>query len=269
MTSEQNVLTLGLASSGKSTFLAALFHGVKDGNEDAFELAELPEERDYLIELEQTWLSLTAMERSRHHDPKKVDLALVDRVTEARFTLSIPDIVGEDFEQAWEHGHFSKSVQTAIGNADGILLFVRADTVREPKLIPLNVTNHSGPSKREPWNAEYSPTQAKLCDLLEQVAELRGGELPPVAVVVTAWDTVRSKKLTPEAWIEWKTPLLNQWIQARDEDAVQFFAISAQGGDVTKPATRKKLASSTSRPIPAGATTLTSPIKWLIESAAE
>jgi hypothetical protein len=263
-----NLLLMGLPESGKSTYLGALFHGLKETPQDGLSLSAMPAERDYLIELERHWLALRPLERSRHHGPKAVELPLRDDGNNQAFRLLVPDIVGEDYEGAWEHGGWSEAVRETIRRADGILLFIRADAVDKATLIEVTFDGPRGsPTERRPWDPKDSPTQAKLSDLLEQVADAREGQMPPVAVVVAAWDAVSDTGLSPSAWLEWQTPLLAQWLRGQDpEVAHAVFAISAQGGDLGDEKVRRKLARhADKRPIPRGADPLTRPLRWLLE----
>jgi hypothetical protein len=267
-----DLLLVGLPDSGKSTYLGALFHGLKSNGSDGLALDRLPEERDYLIELENEWLSLRPLERSRHHGPKHIELPLRDEQTHRSFVLVVPDIVGEEYETAWEDGVWSDGVRERVSRSDGLLLFIRADDIREPSLIDAQ-SGASSPEidrDRTPWGPKDSPTQAKLCDLLEQVADVRGGDVPPVAVIIAAWDVVADTGVSADAWLEWQTPLLWQWLQSQAPDAEhRVFAVSAQGGDLRQKKVRAKLARHAERrPIPKGADALTKPLRWLLERVA-
>jgi hypothetical protein len=269
MSETWDLLMVGLPDSGKSTFLGALFHALKDREEDGLRLEGVPDERDYLIELENAWLSLQPVGRSSHQGPKNVELTLRDDRGDQSLSLVIPDIVGEDYEEAWEHGEWNEEVVRRLTSTDGLLLFVRADDIREPVLLDVGVKENADTSTPglNPWEPAAAPTQAKLCDLLEQITETRGGDTPPIAVVVAAWDTVAEVGLSPHAWLEWQTPLLWQWLSAQ-EPAVTYrvFGISAQGGDLRQEEVRTALAqNATRRPLPPGADALTTPLRWLLE----
>jgi len=253
---------MGLPSSGKSTFIAALYHKLRQPT-GPWRLTRLPDERDYLIDLEEQWLSLNPLGRSGHHGPKNVRLDIVANTGE--FQLNIPDIVGEDYEIAWESGDWSEPVLGAIRESQGILLCVRSDTVTEATLI--EVAPKEQPTTvevRKPWEAKDAPTQAILCDLLEQVREIRLGHLPPTAILVNAWDAVAEVGLTPDAWLAWQLPLLSQWLRSQPDVTHRVFGISSQGGDVRKQEVQKELAQSPhERPIPKNGHDLTAPLEWL------
>lgn len=266
-----NILLMGLPESGKSTYIGALFHQLKAGTEDGLRLEGMPEERDYLIELESEWLSLKPLQRSQHHGPKHIEMTLLDEPSGRLLELVIPDIVGEDYEHAWEHGGWQENVLAFITSSEGVLLFIRADDVREARLIEVDesVEENSTHSDLSMWEPKDSPTQAKICDLLEQIELARDGDLPPIAILITAWDEVSGSGLGPSGWLEWKIPLLAQWLDGHGPELkFSVFGVSAQGGDVRLAEVRAQLArNAEERPLPDGADTLTAPIRWLMQQA--
>lgn len=263
---EVHLLMAGLPESGKSTYLAALYHYVRNAPRANLTLTEAPPERDYLIEIEETWLRLEQFERSRHPVPKSIDLAL--RHGQSEFTLSIPDIKGETYSDLWELGSWtSAEAQAEAGAAKGILLFVAADRVVAPKLIDVSAKRRTS-GKRRAWDPKSAPTQTQLCDVL-QTLQLESNEQRPIAIVASAWDTQVSNGLNPSNWLELRMPLLWQWIQT-NEIAYRTFGISAQGGDLGDAKVRKRLAA-LKKPVDRirkveGCDDLIDPILWLLAS---
>lgn len=261
------VLMVGLPESGKSTYVAALFHTLKEGAHPGLSLRALPEEREYLLTLEKSWLALQPVGHSAHTGPRRIELALHDAGQNADLDVAIPDVSGEEFLQAWDTGEWSEPVAELLQGADGILLFIRANDVTLPELIEVGSTPSNSSAGQAPdWTPEKGVTQARVCDLLEQMTELREGLLPPVAVVVSAWDSVESE-MTPSDWLRWRLPLLEQWLQATTPPvASRLFGISAQGGDVEDAAARQVLAQLPRIGRPGGAHELAAPLQWLLEA---
>lgn len=253
---------MGLPSSGKSTFIAALYHRLRQPA-GPWRLSRLPDERDYLIDVEEQWLSLSPLGRSGHHGPKNIQLEIVADTDE--FQLNIPDIVGEDYAIAWESGDWSDPVLGAIKQSQGILLCIRSDIVTEATLIEVAPKAQSRIDEvRKPWEPKDAPTQAILCDLLEQVREIRLGHMPSLAILVTAWDAVAQVGLAPDDWLAWQLPLLSQWLRSQPDVTYRVFGISSQGGDVRKHEVQKELAQfPDERPIPKNGHDLTAPLEWL------
>ena len=86
------------------------------------------------------------------------------------------------------------------------------------------------------WNAKYSAYQAKLVDLLQIAARLRGEQPARLAIVISAWDRCEKENLQPEAWIKSQLPLLYEYLVA-NSDLCDFavFGVSAQGAELKSP----------------------------------
>jgi hypothetical protein len=266
---QRALLMVGLPESGKSTYLGALFHRLRRFDDNGLRLARDPDELDYLLELERRWLALSPLERSRHHGAKSVELPIQDDTHGEELVLNIPDVVGEDYESAWEHGGWGEGLPDAIAATEGVLLFVRADSVREATPITVARSLDGGDadaSSVSRWDPRRSPTQAKLCDILEQLSETRRSNTPPIAVVIAAWDAVAAVGLEPASWLEWQLPLLWQWLSSNDHGADAVFGVSAQGGDLRREEVRQELAKRVEdRPLPPYASSLTQPLRWFLD----
>jgi hypothetical protein len=260
------LIVIGLPESGKSTYLGAFYYLLRKAADSRLALRVEPEERDYLQELEDKWLRFQPFRRSTHPGIKPIDLSLKSS-NFGELELSIPDISGEGFDRLWENAIWPESVQELASEAGGALIFLNPASLKVPDLIDVSIEPH-GESDPLPWVPEMAPTQAIICDLLEAVARERKGGLPPVAVVVSAWDIAADLGITPSKWLELQVPLLWQWLCARDGD-FETFGISAQGGDVSTEESRLALAAD---PDPLnrirqgpGANELIDPILWLLD----
>ncbi len=265
---QRTVLMVGLPSTGKSTYLGAMFNILKDDGTDGMRLEALPEERDYLVEIEHAWLSLKPLARSSLSGPRKVTLSLLLDEPVRSLSLNIPDVVGETYMHAYENGHWADGLHDLVDGASGLLVFIRADTITQPELISIgHPPQMADSSEPQPWQPEYSPTQAIICDLLEQIAALRGEVIPPIAILISAWDAVAEHGLTPDAWLQWQLPLLAQWLQARvPQIGTRVFGVSAQGGELDDDAVRQQLGQdATHRPVPPNGDTIIEPLRWLLE----
>ena len=269
MTAEKpSILMMGLPESGKSTYLGALYHGLVNSNVDSFQLGELPHDREYLMELERDWLSMREVERNRHRG-RDVTLDLV--VDGRQLVLDIPDnmlgivttkegrplAAGEIASQPVEGHNSFQDAQVFVDGGGGKGL--------QEQVVLAGGTEESTRSGEE-WNPEQAPTQAILCDLLEQVGDLRGGGFPAIGLLVSAWDQAEEYDLTVPDWLEWKVPLLAQWIRSNEQGMrVAKYGVSAQGGDVSDERVRQRLARSAGqRPLPKNGSPIEEPLKWLL-----
>ncbi len=244
MAEPTRILMMGLPESGKTTYLAALYHTLRADPEIAtkMRLREVPAERQYFHEIEEVWLRFEPMPRSQHREPAHAGLAVLDQGNQ-EINLEIPDVSGETFDALWEGGVWLESLRSLAGSAAGLLLFARADRVDYPELI--TVEDPDRPSAEtvvaKAWEPGDAPTQAKLADLIETVWDV--SPHIRVAVAASAWDRVAAEGLAPEQWLELNLPLLWQMLESNREDHPwRTFGVSAQGGDLEDPKARLALA---------------------------
>lgn len=240
-----DLLMAGVSSSGKTTFLAALYEFVRASVPGAVRLREEPEDREYFFEISQAWLRFEELGHSNIAAPRNTVMPLVTPDGH-EFDLRIPDIVGESFGDAWEGKDWPADVVQLGQESDGLLLFAHGERVEPPIKLPPGEDTASDPTPETAapaWDASKAPTQTILADLLEGFRDIAGGPLP-TAIVVSAWDRVLDKtEMTPATWLRTRLPLLWQMLEGRhDAFPYEAFGISAQGGDVTDGEQRARLA---------------------------
>lgn len=230
---------VGLPGSGKTTFLAALWHMVREaGSKTALTFEQL---RDgnyaHLNELAKRWRQGKIQLRTQLAGMRTVSMRLKHgdgRIVEVTF----PDVPGEDFSRMWEKRDLDKGM-VATMTAASILLLVNGDTIQLPawvveRMALANALGVPVPELAEDanWTADLAPTQVKVVDLLQMLMsdELGIGERR-LALVITAWDRVEGEELTPEELLASKLPLLDQYFRSgRDPWTWRVWGVSAQGG---------------------------------------
>jgi hypothetical protein len=240
-----DLLMAGVSSSGKTTFLAALYEFVRAAVPGAVRLREEPEDKEYFFEISQAWLRFQELGHSNIGAPRNTLLPLVTPDGQ-EFDLRIPDIVGESFAGAWEGKDWPADVVQIAQESDGLLLFAHGAHVEPPIKLPPGEdasSNRDAENGAPPWDPSGAPTQTVLADLLEGFRDI-SPKPAPTAIVVSAWDRVLSKtEMTPATWLRTGLPLLWQMLEGRGETfPYEVFGISAQGGDVTDEEQRARLA---------------------------
>jgi hypothetical protein len=237
---EQAIVVLGLPESGKTTYLAALWHLLQAKKVDS-KLKALrlrAGEAPHLTEISKRWLAAKKQERTAHDKNRTVTMEL-QSATGKEFVLAFPDVAGEAFAEFWEKRECDADVLGAL-KAQGVLLFVHATAINPPNWIAdaaklsklLGVKRKAG----EPiaWDARFAPTQVQLVDLIRCLQE------PPLnvgprrlAIVLSAWDLAEREKKTPEKYLEMHLPLLHQYLtHGLDPSwAVKVYGVSAQGAE--------------------------------------
>lgn len=234
-----DIVVLGLPGSGKTTFLAALWHLLtSDEVETKLSLVTLTAgESTHLNQIASLWRKAKAQERTLHAGDHTVTMSLRTGIT-PEFQLSFPDLAGESFLQMWETRECPPEVATSLRSSN-VLLFIHADKIKTPGWIiedledaeALGVPVEAG--KPVPWSARLAPTQVKLVDLLQslQAPPLDAGTRR-VAIVLSAWDKAADAGLSPDQYLTAHLPLLCQYLAhgIDKEWKVKVFGISAQGG---------------------------------------
>ena len=239
MKTAHDIVVLGLPGSGKTTFLAALWHLLTANEvETRLKLVTLKAgESTHLNEIASLWRKARVQERTLHAGDHTVTMSLCSTLT-PEFQLSFPDLAGESFQQMWEARECSPEIAESL-RSNGVLLFIHADKIKAPGWIvdDAEAAEAAGlpvePGDPVAWNARLAPTQVKLVDLLQSL------ETPPlnvgprrIAIVLSAWDKAVGAGMTPDEYLTAHLPLLRQYIThgLSETWVVKLFGVSAQGG---------------------------------------
>jgi len=248
-----SLLFIGLPGSGKTTFLAALWHVLADrSSATALKLTKLSGDRAYLNQITKEWRECSQVPRTNLQTEQIVVLHL-DGEGFGAFDLSIPDLAGEAFKQQLTDRRISRHHDAFVQRATGVMLFLHPDVQKGTQLTVAHQLEASitGGQKREAgvagapppntWSPEMLPHQAQLVELLQFLLERMHRKLR-VAVVVSAWDLVETLGVSPAAFISRELPLLQQFLEANDDLLTHtIFGVSAQGGDITDASEKQSL----------------------------
>jgi hypothetical protein len=241
-----NLLFMGLPQSGKTTYLAALWHVLEDqSSATKLKLKQLSGDRTYLNLIVEAWRACTPVPRTTLQTDDTTVALHLEGEGFGEFTLSVPDLGGEAFDQQIEHRKMSAAHAALFRAANGVILFVHPDVKKGTQISDQDQITASIGGATEvgsgsngkavvpvAWKVEMLPTQAKLVELLQFLLELVDHRLR-VAVVVSAWDLIADVGQTPREYVSGRMPLLRQFLDAND-DIVDHtvFGVSAQGGAI-------------------------------------
>ena len=90
-----------------------------------------------------------------------------------------------------------------------------------------------------PFDPDRVPTQVKMIELLQFIASKSYlSHLTHIAVIISAWDRIKSFYKSPEEWLIQQTPLLDQYFKANQgRFTIRIYGVSAQGGEILKEGT--------------------------------
>ena len=236
---ERSAIIIGLPSSGKTTFLAALWHLVAAREVDTvLHFGGLSfGDASHLNAIARRWRDAKVQDRTSVAGNRLVSMNLVNAVGDA-VRVTFPDVPGEAYRRMWEDRDCEPKIAEILG-AGGVLLFIHADSIRAPRWIVDHVALSKllGEPVAEgevvPWHPRLAPTQVQLVDLLQlfRVPPLDFGPRR-LAIMLSAWDKARGEGQVPEEYLKTKLPLLWQYLRrGADGWTYRIYGLSAQGGD--------------------------------------
>lgn len=263
--SETRILVAGLPSTGKTTYIAALWNYVKSTAADkSLTLDTLAgSEHEYLNSIGNDWLEYKDPSRSlQNKDFEKVIMQLKKTANGEPVKIEIPDMAGEKFRDHFDQREWTVEFDNLLNDLSGMILFVNpSDCNNRPKFISdakelerildnmeelvsdelsqknTNEVPHAA-IQQEPsvnnWDIKFVPNQVKLVELLQLLNfhKLINAQVK-ISLIISAWDQVQgADNILPEDWLAKNLPLLHQYILCNtDKFNVKYFGISAQGCD--------------------------------------
>lgn len=245
-------VVMGLPESGKTTFLAALWHLIEaEETECKLQLDGYRGNLAYLNKIAEAWRTFQKVPRTSLVGDVDVSINLLNRDTGVRGTAYFPDIAGEVFDRQVIERRCRPEFVEEVSADDGILLFISAD-VKEDSLsvvelnsriqLPVGALMPSGIGSNEStrsnyereWEQDRLPVQVKivqiLSDLRRRPFEQRRRR---IAVLVSAWDLATGMGLTPRQWLANHLPLVDQFLKTNAQSfQYEIYGVSAQGVDL-------------------------------------
>jgi len=236
------VTMIGMPDTGKSSYLAALYHALTAPSGDtAPRLSRQPKARAYLEELRQAWLRGEKPGRTSSDSGELVQLE-IDIPGTGGLSLAVPDIAGETFESVFVQRRADTAVTELVRDADGLLLFTHpnhqrprvpiAAMKRMQALAGDDDTPPTAGDDERPFDARAVPGEVQLVDLLQWTDAVRRPRRSAtrLSIVVSAWD--RAGTRPPGEWLSRRMPMLDRYLQARPDDVLpRVYGVCAQGGD--------------------------------------
>lgn len=278
---DRSFVIMGLPESGKTSYLAALWHLIEAGEvESSLILDHLEGDAAYLNEIAKSWRNFEKVQRTTMQNEQEVVLHLKSVTSGAVAAFAFPDLSGESFDRQVEERRCRTSYVQRFDDNDGLLLFVTANRPQDDRTIVEQNSAVGGPEPSaaqsgaglptSTWTLKALPAQIRIVEILQFLTRrpfVR--KRRRVALMISAWDVVAEPRPSPAAWLARELPLVDQYLKSNAADFdVQIYGVSAQGvdlltGDIESvahlPASRRIMIEG-----PATGSDLTAPIVWLI-----
>lgn len=220
-------LIAGLHSAGKSTYIGALAYMLQNPvNNQILTLNENPEDLSYLNKLIDPWLSLKKMERTTRGFANNIDLDLIRSTDRKTFSVSLPDIAGEDYESVVNKN--SEVITNWSDKPDAILLFINQwqnDVLKEQlgEIEPLD-------KSKEPPVFELKDMASVVQNVLILKELYQIYPWKKLAIGLSSWDKFENDYSSPVDMLKSRAPFLYNFIMHYFPE-VYIFGVSAQGDE--------------------------------------
>ncbi|QSR23860.1 ABC transporter ATP-binding protein [Hyphomonas sp. KY3] len=244
------VAVCGLPGSGKTTYLAALWHQIESGEIDTqFKRGAYRSEYGYINSLRNVWLEGREQVRTAQGSPNNVKLDLIGREGE-NIALNFPDHSGEVFSSIWADRECDQTLLDTLQTCSGLIAFVNVNNFRKPiklarlieqarSLEELQGNSEALPESgqnvahnQEVWSPSNSPHQVMITDILQCISSAPiSAPIQKVAIFLSAWDLVSDQGVSPEQFLTQNMPLLSEYLGGGESGwDYQVYGLSAQGG---------------------------------------
>ena len=284
-----SLMIAGMPNSGKTTFIAALHHCLKNSENSRvnFSMDGLSSDERHLNYLSSQWLNCEQIAHTKEPTESWVELRIKNNLSGEKAVLNVPDLRGELFEQPATKGVCEAELLQQLTESNAILLFLNADVAmddltiaEEAAMAGVAVENPRIDDSDDAGKAisipEFKPSdmaeEAKIVELLQTlnrrplIAKER-----KVALVISGWDAVLDSP-KPKDWLERNRPMISQYLKYNDKEwNCEVYGLSAQGGKLPDerqrlmgieiPSERIVIVGNNVRPHD-----ITAPLQWLLDT---
>ena len=129
-------LLIGLPETGKTTFVAALWHVVSnDEVEGALKLKARPEDSEHLDAIAQRWLRAEETLRTSRDHEQFPSMSLQAPSGESIAALTVPDLAGDRYKTILKNREWEPEFDASVRSSYGFLIFVHPGKIVSPDLI--------------------------------------------------------------------------------------------------------------------------------------
>ncbi|NKL23675.1 hypothetical protein [Rhizobium leguminosarum] len=242
MSQEVRHMAIGLQSSGKTTFAAALWYLIDSGEIPiALRKGKHTGDYRYLEAIASRWEHGWQVPRTKTLQQEIITMNLKDPATSMDVGLKFVDLSGETFEKAFATRTLNQNAADAFSGTNNLMLFVSANDSRDDLTmidVAIQLKDNldedqikDDGSEEVAFDPAKTPRQVQVVDFLDSIRQPPMSlSLERVAVIISAWDKGPEHN-DPIRWLREKMPLLDQYLR-NSGLMVRVYGVSAQGGDL-------------------------------------
>lgn len=231
---EKKCFIAGVPDAGKTTYIAALWDIIKRGGSDLeLQFTTSPENSSYLNEIWEYWVSMNKIERSKTPVPDDIKINVKRKTDNKELELDIPDFMGEQFQKIIDHT-LPDNIKQWIEQSDRMVYLINKlddvskDDIEEDDPEDATVDRTEERQKAPRLAPEKMLEASQNMMVLKYIAS--HAKMQKIAIGLSAWDVKMTANLTPEDYLQQRSPVLYNFIKWHFKE-VKFFGVSAQGFD--------------------------------------
>jgi hypothetical protein len=242
---------LGLPASGKTTFLAALWHLIQADEADCrLVLQSYEGDVKYLNRIAEAWRTFQVVGRTSQIGDVDVSMIVKDPESETIAELRFPDLAGESFDTQVERRRVKPGYVEGFSDDAGVLLFIKVNKGRDltiaelnerlpPELLAAEAQAADGPPAADAprpteWSVNLVSPQVRIVQILSDLLDPPFAVKPRrLAVMLSAWDVLGEPRPAPTEWLRQEMSLVDQFLSSNsDMFETRVYGVSAQGMDL-------------------------------------
>lgn len=233
---EKNCFIAGLPGVGKTTYIAALWDIImRQEQRLSLEFTTTPDDMTYLNEIREYWMRMKVIERSKTPVPSDIKMNLIRIYDNQRMVLNMPDFMGEQYQRIIDHT-LADNIRDWIYSADGMLFFIDKleEDASKDDLEEADYEEQIADRNQEKQDA-LALTVDRMMITTQNLMVLKyiwanAPKICKLAICISAWDKKSQEGLTPESYLEKRSPVLYHFIKYHFRNVV-YYGVSAQGFD--------------------------------------
>lgn len=232
--SNKKIIIAGLPNAGKTTYIAALNGLIRGNTEFSLVSNGVSKEQAYLNKITDKWLQCKEVLRSTEDTPLLIDFPLLRKDDGVAFSIEIPDVMGEIYEDIIRND-FNNEFEQYCKGASGIFFFINN---MEDLLLKEEAKNAVGDTITENTESQNTDeiviTSDRMTSMVKNILVLKYlrqtiGNVRLV-VAVSSWDKEETRFDNIEDYFTKKCPALYNYICYHFTE-FKLYGISAQGAD--------------------------------------